>query len=95
MAMFYTYVLLSKRDGHFYTGYTNDLRKRVRQHETGDVPSTASRRPLTLIYYEACPNRDDALCRERFLKTTKGKRFLKNRLRLFLKSAHPSKAPPD
>jgi putative endonuclease len=40
--------------------------------------------PLELIYYEACPNRDDALRRERFLKTGKGKRFLERRLTAFL-----------
>jgi putative endonuclease len=40
--------------------------------------------PLELLFYEACPNRDDALRRERFLKTGKGKRFLKRRLTAFL-----------
>jgi putative endonuclease len=48
------------------------------------VRSTAHRVPLELISYEACPNRDDALRRERFLKTGKGKRFLKRRLTAFL-----------
>jgi putative endonuclease len=95
MAMFYTYVLLSERDGHFYTGCTSDLKKRVHQHQTGEARATASRRPLSLIYYEACLNRDDALRRERFLKTTKGKRFLKNRLRLYLNFVHPNAPDPE
>jgi putative endonuclease len=59
--MHYTYVLLSERDGRFYTGCANDLRKRVHDHEAGRVRSTAHRRPFSLIYYEACVNRDDAL----------------------------------
>jgi putative endonuclease len=82
--MYYPYVLLSEKDGRFYTGCANDLRKRVRGHETGCVRSTTHRRPLSLIYYEACVNRDDALRRERFLKSGKGKRFLRLRLARFL-----------
>jgi len=72
--MQYTYVLLSQRDKQFYTGCTDDLRKRVREHNQARVRSTAHRAPLRLIYYEACLDRDDALRRERFLKTGKGKR---------------------
>jgi putative endonuclease len=82
--MVYTYVLLSEKDGEWYTGSTRDLRVRVRQHAEGRVRSTASRRPLTVIYYEACMNLVDAFRRERFLKTGKGKRFLKKRLADFL-----------
>ncbi len=72
--MQYTYVLLSERDGRFYTGSTSDLRTRVRDHAAGRVKSTAHRVPLILIYYEACVNLDDARRRERFLKTGKGER---------------------
>ncbi len=71
--MEYTYVLLSGRDGRFYTGSTGDLRARFRDHAAGRVASTAYRRPLTLIYYEACRHPADAQRRERFLKTGKGK----------------------
>jgi putative endonuclease len=78
--MVYTYVLLSEKDLEWYTGSTRDLKTRVRQHAEGRVFSTARRRPLKLIYYEACMNPVDAFRRERFLKTGKGKRFLNNRL---------------
>lgn len=78
--MHYTYVLLSEADGRFYTGTTRDLRNRVALHASGRVHSTAYRRPLRLIYYEACLSPDDAYRRERFLKTGKGGRYLKNRL---------------
>jgi putative endonuclease len=79
--MEYTYVLLSERDGRFYTGSTGDLRARFRDHNAGRVHSTAYRRPLKLLYYEACLHHMDAQRRERFLKTGKGKRYLKNRLK--------------
>ncbi len=78
--MLYTYVLLSERDGRFYTGTTGDLRQRIRYHAKGDVASSAYRRPLRLIYYEGCLKAEDAYRRERFLKTGKGKRYLTNRL---------------
>jgi putative endonuclease len=78
--MTFTYVLRSETDGDWYTGSTGDLRARLRSHAEGRVRSTASRRPLSLIYYEACGHRADAFRRERFLKSGKGKRFLRRRL---------------
>lgn len=75
---------MSKRDDRFYAGCSNDLWKRVREHNQGRVRSTAYRAPLRPIYYEACLDRDDALRHERFPKTGKGKRFLKKRLAGFL-----------
>lgn len=82
--MYYTYVLKSKRDGDWYTGCTNDLRKRMRQHNSGTMTATAKRMPLDLIYYEACTDRSDAFAREKYLKTGMGKRYIKNRLKRFL-----------
>lgn len=82
--MFYTYLLLSKRDNHWYTGVAGDLRKRLDQHNRGEVTSTKNRGGLTLIYYEACLNADDARAREKYLKSGMGKRYLKNRLKRFL-----------
>ena len=82
--MYYTYVLHSSKDGNFYTGYTNDLKLRFEQHRNGKVKSTMNRRPLTLIYYEACIDKNDAIKREKYLKTFYGKLFLKNRLKSYL-----------
>ena len=82
--MFYTYVLLSKKDKRMYTGYTSDLRKRFAAHNAGNVPATKNRGPFELIYYEACLNQQDATAREEYLKTGMGKRYLKNRLMRFL-----------
>lgn len=82
--MVYTYVLRSSKDGKWYTGSTNDLRKRFKDHNTGKVYSTKGRGPFSLIYYEACVNDHDARTREKYLKTGMGKRYLKNRLKRFL-----------
>ena len=82
--MHYVYVLISGADNQFYVGFTNDLKTRLDSHTKGNVESTRNRRPLKLVYYEACLNRDDALRRERYLKTTWGKRYLRNRIRNYL-----------
>ena len=58
--MHYTYVLQSEKDMKFYTGFTKDLKLRFEQHNKGFVESTKDRRPLKLIYYEACLNQEDA-----------------------------------
>jgi len=94
--MCYTYVLRSDRDKRFYTGAARDLwAPRMREHAEGRVRSTARRRPLTLIYYEACHDIDGAFRRERFLKTGKGKRFLRNRLACFLSRSDIEKLERD
>lgn len=49
--MYYVYVLVSQKDNHFYTGYTENLKKRVSEHELGKITSTKDRRPLQLVYY--------------------------------------------
>jgi putative endonuclease len=89
--MNYSYVLLSEKDTQFYIGSTGDLRKRVRQHNQGHVRSTAFRHPLRLIYYEGCLNGDDARRRERYLKTGRGGRYLKQRLASWLSEIRSNK----
>ncbi len=78
--MNYSYVLLSERDGRFYVGSTSDLRGRLQEHNAGRVRSTSYRRPLRLIYYEASLSIEDARRRERYLKSGRGGRYLKQRL---------------
>ena len=84
--MQYVYVLVSLKDKQFYTGYTGDLRKRIFQHDKGLNSSTKHRKPLKLIYYEACLSEEDAKAREKYLKSGMGKRYLKNRLKNSLKN---------
>lgn len=66
-----------------YTGSTRDLRLRFEQHKKGKVVSTKYRRPLELIYYEACLLEEDARRREKVLKSFRGKMFLRNRLKSY------------
>lgn len=82
--MFYTYLLRSKNNKQWYTGSTNDLRKRLKEHNDGKSNYTKKYIPYEIIYYEACVNEQDARTREKYLKTGMGKRYLKNRLRRFL-----------
>ena len=89
--MHFTYVVHSEAANRFYTGYTADLRKRLGEHQRGRVRWTASRLPIRWVYYEACLNQEDALRRERFLKSGKGKRYLRNRLAAHLRSSIPDK----
>ena len=82
--MYYTYILQSECDGNFYAGHTQNLKLRFEQHEKGLVESTRDRRPFTLIYYEACIDRNDAVRREKYFKTHHGRMFLKRRLKSYL-----------
>lgn len=79
--MHYVYILISDKDQQFYTGCTHDLKKWLSEHNKGAVPSTKNRTPFKLVYYEACLDKRDAYHRERYLKTTYGKRYIKNRLK--------------
>ena len=78
--MFYTYALKSQKDEKLYIGFTNDLKKRLGAHIKGKVQSTNIRKPLQLVYYEACLNKEKAIKREKYFKTGFGRRFLKNRI---------------
>jgi len=82
--MYYTYVIQSQKSKRWYTGSTNDLRKRLNQHNKGKSTWTKDSIPWKLIYYEACLNEEDARSREKYLKSGIEKRYLKNRLRRFL-----------
>ncbi len=82
--MYYVYVLQSQKDGHHYMGCTNDLRKRLIEHNQGKSFATAPRRPFKLIYYEAHINRKDAERREKFLKTGWGRDYIKRTLKNYL-----------
>lgn len=82
--MYYVYVLLSKKDGHLYIGYTSDLRRRFREHNQGNCGATKPYKPYRLIFYEAFLNLKDAKSREEYLKTGWGWRTIKKLLRSYL-----------
>ena len=66
--MFFVYILKSEKDGKFYIGYTNNLERRVREHNSGGTFSTSFRTPFKLVYYESYISEKDAKKREENLK---------------------------
>ena len=82
--MHYVYVLQSEVDSDFYVGYTKDLKLRFEQHCKGQVESTRDRRPLVIIYYEACLSQDDTTNREKYLKKYHGRMYLKRRSKSYI-----------
>ncbi len=81
MFFYYTYILENLQDSNTYVGYTNNLERRLEEHKRGYNFSTKFRLPVTLIYFEACLNKEDAKRRENYLKTTQGRRFIGLRLK--------------
>ncbi len=84
MQFWYVYVLRSQKDHMFYIGSTNDLKRRFQQHQRGENISTAKRLPFDLMYFEGHQAKEDALRREKYFKTTKGKVTLRQMLRVDL-----------
>ena len=66
--MFFMYILQSKKDNNLYIGYTSDLLRRFKEHNSGLVKSTKPRKPFRLAYYEAYSSKQDATKREHNLK---------------------------
>ncbi|MBI2048540.1 MAG: GIY-YIG nuclease family protein [Parcubacteria group bacterium] len=77
--MFYTYVLEGNKQKDLYIGFTHDLRKRISEHNQG-LTKTTKGDTWRCIYYEACREEKDARRRERYFKTSQGRRLLKRRL---------------
>ena len=74
--MRYVY-FLRLSNGDIYKGITGNLKRRISEHESGKVESTKNYRPVWLFGYEAYLSETDARRREKFLKTTEGRRLLK------------------
>lgn len=79
--MYYIYVLYSGEQDKFYIGYTEDLRKRIKEHNDDKSLSDRRIKGLELIYYEACKAKSDAVIREKQLKTGFGRKYLRSRLK--------------
>jgi putative endonuclease len=81
--MYFVYILKSINNNYFYTGFSNDLKKRLIEHNSGEVKSSSPYCPFRLVYYEACINEKDARFREKYLKSNLGKKYLKKRLKFW------------
>lgn len=73
MKFFYVYVLHNPAKNFIYIGYSENLKQRFQEHNSGKVKSTQFYKPLKLIFYEAYFTRNDAKRREKYFKTNKGK----------------------
>jgi putative endonuclease len=82
--MLYVYILLLN-NGQLYTGYTSNLKRRVTEHNRGKSKFTKLHLPIKLIHYEVYLLKEDAQRRKKYLKTTEGKRFLKQQLKTLFK----------
>lgn len=74
---FAVYVLQSLKDQQFYIGFTSDFKRRMEEHEQGKSKSTAFRRPFICVLVENYLSKADALRREKYFKTSGGKRVLR------------------
>jgi putative endonuclease len=77
--MFYVYVIRSDIDGRFYVGMTEDVDKRLEQHNKGMTFSTKGYRPWKLFFNEILQTREEARKREKYLKSGYGKQFIKQK----------------
>lgn len=89
--MYYSYVLLcvdnKRKRQKFYIGTTEDLRERITAHKTKSVKTTKSFDKISLIYYECCLNKTDAIKREHQLKTGFGRGYINRRVENYLKNS--------
>lgn len=71
------YILFSEKDNQLYTGFTRNIINRIKSHNDGSTPSTSFRRPLNLIFAEFYLYEEDARKREKYLKTSMGKKAIR------------------
>ena len=75
--LYCVYVLYSLKDKRFYIGYTTNLHERLTSHISGNSQATEFRRPFTLLFCEYFLSKHDATRREKYFKTTFGKKALR------------------
>lgn len=85
--MWIVYILYSQKDRNLYVRCTQNLNKRLEEHNAGMVISTKNRRPLVLIHSEKFENKGEAFKRERFLKSLWSSRFKKKIKKEYLERA--------
>ena len=75
--MFYAYVIKSIDHDFFYKGHCENLEERLKEHNSGITVSIRPYIPFKLIYSEEFQTREEAIQREKYFKTSAGRRFLK------------------
>jgi putative endonuclease len=82
METYYTYVLRSQKNGRLYTGSTDNIERRLAEHNAGHSKATRHLKPFALIYKEQYYSRAEAYRREMYLKTGRGREELRQILGL-------------
>ena len=75
--MFYIYILQSLKDGKTYTGYSDNINRRLKEHNSGKSKSTKNRSPFKLLFSEEFKTEQEAKQRELYWKSGAGRRKLK------------------
>jgi putative endonuclease len=84
--MFYVYIIKSKKIDYLYLGCSQDLKKRLAEHNDNKVKSTKNKGPFEIRYYESFYSKEDAFNREQKLKKNyRGLQELKKRIKNSLK----------
>ena len=83
---YYVYILQSSKNKSLYIGYTSDLKKMLKEHNSGESLATKPFRPYRLIFYEAFLNRIDAKNREEYLKGGYGRKTIRSMLRKYFEN---------
>jgi len=78
---YFVYILKSEIDGRLYKGQTNDIDKRLKEHNSGKTKSTKGHKPWKLVYFESYKTREEAVLREKYFKTGSGREFLKEKIK--------------
>jgi predicted GIY-YIG superfamily endonuclease len=78
--MWYVYILRSARDNKLYIGATDDISRRLLQHNSGEVDTTKNRTPLILEAYLAVKDKAKAIALEEYFKTGSGSAILNKRI---------------
>lgn len=76
--MYIVYILKSKTYNHYYTGQTENIERRLLEHNSGNIYWTSRYKPWELIYTEKYNTRNDAIKREKYLKSHAGRIWIKN-----------------
>jgi len=77
--VYYSYILILSNN-KYYSGHSEDLKRRLKDHIEGKVHSTKNHRPLKLVYYSAFVSKNKAVEFEKYLKSSSGKAFRNKRL---------------
>lgn len=78
--MFYVYLLKSKVVDFYYKGFCQDLDKRLAEHNSGMTKSNKAYRPFEVIYVETCETEKEAVLKEKYWKSSAGRRYLKQKI---------------